>query len=379
VTDGRSGSGGSIDRRSLIRRLGGFAGGAAATAGSAAPGIAEPLPALEWRLTSSFPRSLLNLYPVAEEFARRVLVATEGRFRITVAPPGEIAAPFEALDAVRDGHAEMAQTASYYYTGKDPAFAFGTAVPFGLNSRQQNAWMYQGGGIDVMNALYGDHGVYGLPAGNTGAQMGGWFRKEITSVADLKGLRMRIPGLGAATLQRLGVETAQLSGVDAAAKLAAGEIDAAEWVGPFDDLALGLHKSARYYYHPSWWEGCGMVHLFINLDRWNALPKPYQAVVTAAAAHANAAMQAGYDASSPAALRTLVAEGAELRTFPQAVLNACFAAASEVFAEKSAESAHFRRIFAAWKPFRREQVYWFRVAEGSFDNRMAAEQRAGRL
>ena len=343
------------------------------------PAIAQPLPAIAWRLTSSFPRSLFNLYPVAEEFARRVLAATDGRFRITVVPPGEIAAPFEALDAVGDGRAEMAQTASYYYVGKDPAFAFGTAVPFGLNSRQQNAWMYAGGGIDAMNLLFRDHGVYGLPAGNTGAQMGGWFRKEIESVADLKGLRMRIPGLGAATLARLGVDTVQLPGADAAAKLAAGEIDAAEWVGPFDDLALGLHKSARYYYHPSWWEGCGMVHLFINLDQWNALPKPYQAVVTAEAAHANSAMQAAYDASSPGALRTLVAEGAELRTFPQDVLEACFIAASEVFAEKSAESVHFRRIFEVWKPFRREQVHWFRIAEGSFDNWMAAEERAGRL
>ena len=375
MTGGARGSGRSMDRRKFVKAA------AAATIpfGLPMPAIAQPLPAIAWRLTSSFPRSLLNLYPVAEEFARRVLAATDGRFRITVVPPGEIAAPFEALDAVGDGRAEMAQTASYYYVGKDPAFAFGTAVPFGLNSRQQNAWMYAGGGTDVMNLLFRDHGVYGLPAGNTGAQMGGWFRKEIESVADLKGLRMRIPGLGAATLARLGVDTVQLSGADAAVQLAAGEIDAAEWVGPFDDLALGLHKSARYYYHPSWWEGCGMVHLFINLDQWNALPKPYQAVITAEAAHANSAMQAAYDASSPGALRTLVAEGAELRTFPQDVLEACFIAASEVFAEKSAESVHFRRIFEVWKPFRREQVDWFRIAEGSFDNGMAAEARAGRL
>jgi TRAP-type mannitol/chloroaromatic compound transport system substrate-binding protein len=378
VTCAPPGSRRSVDRRSFIGKAGRLAGGAAATAAQAAPAIAAPLPVIEWRLTSSFPRTLLNLYPVAEEFAGRVAAATEGRFRIAVSPPGEIAPPFEALDAVRDGRAEMAQTASYYYAGKDPAFAFGTAVPFGLNSRQQNAWMYQGGGIDAMNALYRDYGVHGLPAGNTGAQMGGWFRKEIHSVADFAGLRMRIPGLGAATLAKLGVETVQLSGADAAVKLAAGEIDAAEWVGPFDDLALGLHKSARYYYHPSWWEGCGMVHLFINLDQWNALPKPYQAVVTAAAAHANAAMQAAYDASSPGALRTLVAEGAELRTFPSEVLDACFAAASEVFAEKRAESGHFRRIFEGWRRFREQQVHWFRIAEGSFDNAMATESRAGR-
>lgn len=379
MTGAPSGSGRSVDRRSFIRNAGSVAGGAAVTAGLAAPAIAEPRPAIAWRLTSSFPRALVNLYPVAEEFARWISTATEGRFRITVSPPGEIAAPFEALDAVRDGRAEMAQTASYYYTGKDPAFAFGTAVPFGLNSRQQNAWMYQGGGIDVMNALYRDYGVYGLPAGNTGAQMGGWFRKEIHSVADFAGLRMRIPGLGAATLTKLGVETVQLSGADAAVKLASGEIDAAEWVGPFDDLALGLHKSAKYYYHPSWWEGCGMVHFFINLDQWNALPKPYQAVVTAAAAHANAIMQARYDASAPPALRTLVAEGAELRSFPQDVLDACFIAANEVFAEKSAESDAFRGIYEAWKAFRADQVALFGITELSFDRLMAAEGRAGAL
>ncbi len=366
-----------MDRRSFIGRTAGAL--VAGPAVLAAPAVARAAAEIEWRLTSSFPPSLVNLYPVAVAFAEEVAASTEGRMRIAVHPPGEIAAPFEALDAVADGRAEMAQTASYYYVAKDPAFAFGTAVPFGLNSRQQNAWMYAGGGIEAMNALYRDHGVHGLPAGNTGAQMGGWFRKEVNGVADLEGLRMRIPGLGAATLQRLGVEPVQLSGAEAAARLAAGEIDAAEWVGPFDDLALGLHRSARYYYHPSWWEGCGMVHFFIGLDRWNGLPAPYRAVVAAAAARANARMQAAYDAASPAALRALVAEGAELRAFPREVLDACFLAAEQVFAEKSAESPHFRRIFAAWAPFRAEQAHWFRIAEGGFDNWMAAEARNGRL
>ena len=180
-------------------------------------------------------------------------------------------------------------------------------------------------------------------------------------------------------LAKLGVVPQQLSGADAAAKLAAGEIDAAEWVGPFDDLALGFHKSAKYYYHPGWWDGCGTVHLFIGLDKWNALPKPYQAIVTAAAAYANAVMQARYDASAPAALQTLVAEGAELRTFPQEVLDACLVAANEVFAEKSAESERFRGIYQAWKGFRADQVAWFGVTELSFDTLMTTESRAGRL
>jgi TRAP-type mannitol/chloroaromatic compound transport system substrate-binding protein len=369
-----------MHRRAFIKRAGVIAGGAVASAvGLAAPAVAQSLPVLEWRLTSSYPRALTNLYGPAEDFARSVAEATDGRFRITVLPAGEIAGTFEALDATAAGKAEMCHTASYYYIAKDPAFAFGTTMPFGLNSRQQGAWMYEGGAIALLNELYAQHGVYGLPAGNTGAQMGGWFRKEIQTVADLKGLRMRIPGLGGATLAKLGVEPQQLSGADAAAKLASGEIDAAEWVGPFDDLALGFHKSAKYYYHPGWWDGCGTVHLFVNLDKWNGLPRPYQAAVTAAAAYINAIMQARYDATAPAALATLVAEGAVLRTFPKDVLDACFRAAGEVIAEKSAESAMFRRILESWKPFRRGQVSWFQYAELSFDSLMASENRAGRL
>lgn len=369
-----------MDRRTFIRRAGVITGGAAVgAAGLAAPALAQAAPEIEWTLTSSYPRSLTNLYQVAEDLAGWVAAATEGRFRIKVAPVGEIAGPFAALDAVSDGKAEMAHTASYYYTDKDPAFAFGTTVPFGLNARQQNAWLYEGGGSDLLNELYAAYGVYGLPAGNTGAQMGGWFRKEINSVEDLKGLRMRIPGLGGATLAKLGVVPEQLSGADSAAKLAAGELDAAEWVGPFDDLGLGFHKSAKYYYHPGWWDGCGTVHLFIGLDKWNALPKAYQSILTAAAAYANAKMQARYDATAPAALETLLAEGAELRTFPQPVLEACFTAANEVLAENSAKSEQFKGIYESWRIFRGEQVAWFGVTELSFDTLMAMLDREGKL
>ncbi len=369
-----------MDRRTFIKRAG-LLTGAAATGGSAfaAPAIAQAMPDLEWRLTSSYPKALANLYQVAEDFARWVSDATDGRFRITIHPVGEIAGTFEALDATRTGEAEMCQTASYYYVDKDPAFAFGTTIPFGLNSRQQNAWMYYGGGIDLLNRFYETYGVYGLPAGNTGAQMGGWFRREVNTVDDLKDLKMRIPGLGAVVLAKLGVVPQQLSGGDAQAKLASGEIDAAEWVGPYDDLTLGFQKAAKYYYYPGWWDGGPSVHHFINLDKWNALPKAYQAVIVAASAYANSVMQARYDVVSPAALRRLVAEGAQLRPFSQEILAASFKATAEVLAEKSAESQSFRSILEGYKAFQKDEVSWFQVAEGSFDAFLAAEDRAGGL
>lgn len=369
-----------MDRRTFIRKVGALTGGAAAgAAGLAAPAIAQSLPTLKWRLTSSYPTSFDTLYGATVDFARWVTEATDGRFEITVYPVGEIAGFLDGIDEVGAGRIEMCQTASYYFTGKDPAFAFGTTIPFGLNSRQQNAWMYSGGGIEAMNALYKRFNLYGLPAGNTGAQMGGWFRKEINSLDDLTGLRMRIPGLGGAVLAKLGVEPVQLGGADTYRQLADGKIDAAEWVGPYDDLTLRLHEAAPYYYYPGWWDGCGMLSVYTNLDLWNELPKAYQTIVASAAAYANAMMQARYDALSPPALRTLVAEGAQLRAFSPEILKACFEAANEVLAETSAASEAFRGIYEPWQAFRKEEVYWFQFAEESFDNYMAAEERAGRL
>jgi TRAP-type mannitol/chloroaromatic compound transport system substrate-binding protein len=337
------------------------------------------MPDIHWRLASSFPKNLDILHGTADAFARTVADATDGRFRIEVFTDTDIDPGMSALDAVSGGSVEMCQTASYYYVAKDPAFAFGTGVPVGLNSRQQNAWMYEAGGIDLLNAFYGKFGVYGLPGGNTGAQMGGWFRKEINSLADLNGLRMRIGGLGAAVLAKLGVLPQQVAVPDINTALQQGALDAVEWVGPYDDEQFGFWEVAKYYYNPGWWDGNGMVHFFIGLDAWNALPTAYRSIVTAAAGAATTTMQSTYDALNPGALRGLTAKGAVLRRFSPEIMEASFRAANEVFAEKSAKSADFRRIFEAFTAFRREEYSWFGLAEGSYDDFMYAQSRAGAL
>src|SRR5262245_47989321 len=258
-----------------------------AAAAIAKPAIAQSSPEIKWRLTSSFPKSLDTIYGAAEVFAKAVAEATDNKFQIQVFAAGEIVPGLSAADAVQNGTVEMCHTASYYYFGKDPTFAFGTAVPFGLNTRMQNAWMFFGGAQDLMNDFYKKFNIYAIPAGNTGAQMGGWFRKEIKDVGELNGLKMRIGGFAGTVLQKLGAVPQQIAGGDIYPALEKGTIDAAEWVGPYDDEKLGFYKVAKYYYYPGWWEGSAMLHNFINLDKWNALTPTYKAVVRAASAAAH--------------------------------------------------------------------------------------------
>ena len=255
------------------------AGLAAASTAVASPAIAQSMPELKWRLTSSFPKNLDTIYGAAEEFAKAVSEMTDRRFQIQVFAANEIVPPLAAADAVQKGTVEMAQTASYYYFGKDPTFAFGTAVPFGLNARMQNAWMYQGGGMELMNEFYKKFNIHALPCGNTGCQMGGWFRREIKAPSDLRGLKMRIGGFAGTVMSKLGVVPQQIPGGEVYSSLEKGTIDAAEWVGPYDDEKLGFAKIAPYYYYPGWWEGGAMLHHFFNLDKWNALPPNYKAIL----------------------------------------------------------------------------------------------------
>src|SRR6476659_11349977 len=255
------------------------AGLGVAASAVAAPAIAQTMPTIKWRMPASWPKSLDTLWGGCEVMAKAVAEASDNKFQIQTFAAGEIVPGLAAVDAVQNGTVEMCHTASYYYFGKDPTFAFGTSVPFGLNARLQNAWMLFGGGSDLMNEFYRKFNIYGIPAGNTGAQMGGWFRKEINDASDFKGLKMRIGGFAGVVLQRLGAVPQQIAGGDLYSALEKGTIDADEWVGPYDDQNLGLYNVARYYYYPIWWEGCGMVHNFINLNKWNDLSLPYKAIV----------------------------------------------------------------------------------------------------
>ncbi len=369
-----------MDRRSFLKKTGLTTGAAALGATAvAAPAIAQSTPELKWRLTSSFPKSLDTIYGAAEVFAKSVADSTDGKFQIQVFASNEIVPGLQAMDAVSNKTVEMCHTASYYYWGKDPTFAFGTAVPFGLNARMMNAWMYEHGGIDLMNDFYKKFNIYGLPAGNTGAQMGGWYRKEINTLDDLKGLKMRIGGFGGKVISKLGVVPQQIAGGDIYPALEKGTLDAVEWVGPYDDEKLGFQKVAKYYYYPGWWEGGPMLHVFVNLDAWNELPKSYQGVIKASAALANVDMMARYDAQNPAALRRLVAGGAQLRPFSQEILEACFKAANETYDEITGGNPGFKKVYDAMRAVRGDDYLWFQLSEYTYDTFMMTQQRKNAL
>ncbi len=368
-----------MERRKFVSAtaLGGAALGAVASA-LPKPAIAQSMPEIKWRMPSSFPKSLPTLYGGAEMLANRVAALTDGKFKITPFAAGEIVPALQVLDAVQNGTVELGQTAPYYYVGKDPTFAFGSTVPFGFNARQQQAWMLQGGGQELMNELLKDYNCNGRFAGNTGAQMGGWYRKEIKSVEDLKGLKFRIGGWAGAVLSKLGVVPQQIAGGDIYPALEKGTIDAAEWVGPYDDEKLGFYKVAKYYYYPGWWEGNAQLSLLVNLDQWQKLPKSYQAIFTAAAAEADMWMTAKYDADNPAALRRLVANGTLLKPFSREILDACYGAAQELYKEEQARNPKFKKVYEAWSKFLDEEHLWFRVEEQQFDNYMLSRREAAK-
>src|SRR5262245_49050776 len=339
-----------------------------ATAPIAAPAIAQTQPEVKWRLASSFPKSLDTIFGGAEVVSKRVAAATDGKFQIQVFAAGEIVPGLQVLDAVQNGTVELGHSASYYYVGKDPTFAFDTAIPFGLNARQQNAWMYHGGGLALMREFFKDYNIYQIPAGNTGAQMGGWFRKEIKTVADLNGLKFRIGGFAGKVLTKLGVVPQQIAGGDIYPALEKGTIDAAEWVGPYDDEKLGFNKVAQYYYYPGWWEGGPQLSVYVNIAQWEQLPKTYQAILEAACAEANVWMVAKYDAQNMPALRKLVAGGTQLKPYSKEIMEASYKAAFELYDETAAANPKFKKVYEPWKTFRQDQDLWFRVAENTFDN-----------
>lgn len=354
-----------MERRDFLKTAG---AGLAAAATVAAPAIVRAEPQIKWRLASSFPKSLDTIYGAAEVLANRVREITEGKFDIRVFAGGEIVPGFQTLDAAQQGTVECGHATMYYFIGKNKAFAFDTALPFGLTCRQQNAWLYHGGGLELYREFLKDYGVISFPGGNTGTQMGGWFRNEIKGLADVKGLKMRIAGLGGEIMSRLGAVPQQIPGGDIYPSLEKGTIDAAEWIGPYDDEKLGFVKVAPHYYFPGWWEGGPNVSFFVNQGEWDKLPKSYQAAFTAAAAEANIDMMAKYDAKNPPALSRLVRDGAKLHPFPRDVMEAAFKTANELYEEEAGKNSQFKKLYDSWKTFRSAEYQWFRVAEATYAN-----------
>jgi TRAP-type mannitol/chloroaromatic compound transport system substrate-binding protein len=336
----------------------------------AAPAIAQSMPELKWRLTASWPKSLDTIWGACETISKYVSEATDGKFKIQPFAAGEIVPALQVLDAVQNGTVECGHTANYYYIGKDPTWALFCAVPFGLNSRQQNAWFYDGDGQKLIDEFGKKSNVHCLLAGNTGAQMGGWFNKEIKEPGDFNGLKMRIGGWAGKTLSKLGLVPQQIAGGDIYPALEKGTIDAAEWVGPYDDEKLGFYKVVKYYYYPGWWEGGTTNHLLVNLAKWNELPKSYQTVLAAACGYANVEEQARYDSRNPAALKRLVAAGTQLRPFPQSVMEACLKASIEVNNETSAVNADYKKVWDSILAFRNDEYLWWQVAEYTYDTFM---------
>jgi len=361
-----------------------FGAATAASVGSLAAS-AFPAPALaqsakvSWRMTSSFPNSLDTLFGAAKLISKYVSDATDGNFTIDVFAAGEIVPPAQVADAVMSGSVEAAHTASYYFWGKDPAWQLPTTMPFGLNSRGMNAWFYYGGGNDICGEFFASQGITAFPAGNTGAQMGGWFRKEINTPADFQGLKFRMGGFAGAIMQKLGVIPQSQPAAQIYEALEKGTIDAAEFVGPYDDEKLGFVKVAPFYYYPGFWEGSAALHGMFNKAKFEALPPAYQAALKTACQAVNLDMQAHYDFVNASAIKAVVAAGAKLRPFSPEILAACWKATEDTYTEMSAKSPTFGKMLASLKAFRKDYYLWTQVSEYPFDAFMMSQQRAGAL
>ena len=369
-----------MDRRKFLSKtLAGTAGAGALAACSGPQGgggesaAVHTRKSVTWRLASSFPRGLDTIFGASEVLAERVEAMSEGQFRIRVYPMGELVPGLQVMDAVQQGTAQVGQTASYYYTGKNPALAFDSCVPFGLTSRQQTAWLTQGGGLELVNELFADFGIVTFPAGNTGTQMGGWFRNELGGITDLQGLKMRIPGLGGEVMSRLGATVQVLAGGDIYPALERGAIDATEWVGPYDDEKLGFHKVAKYYYYPGWWEPGPSLSYHVNRAAWDGLPQVFQEIFRSAASESATVMQARYDQRNPEALARLLEQGIEIRPFSDDILEAARTATFEMLEEQAAADASYNKVYTAWKKARKDAYRWFSTAELAYSSFAFAE------
>ena len=361
-----------MERRHFIKSaLIGATAGAALTGcsndRSDAPAIQTDGPSLRWRLASSFSSSLDIIYGAADVMAQRVSQLTGGRFTIRIYPAGEIVPAFEVLESVQKGTVQLGYSASYYYIGKNPAFAFDTAIPFGLTARQYNSWAYHGGGQDIMKDLFADYGILSFPGGNTGTQMGGWFNRKINSLSDLRGLTMRIPGLGGHVMDRLGISVQQIPGGEIYPALERGVIDAAEWVGPYDDEKLGFHQIARYYYYPGWWEPGANLSFYVNQSAFQELPSHYQNVLEAAMIEANMYMISRYDAVNPPAFQRLTDTEIEVLPFPSDVMTAALTTSRELILEGTSDPI-YAKIYNSYMSWLNDTNKWFGTAAHTYND-----------
>jgi TRAP-type mannitol/chloroaromatic compound transport system substrate-binding protein len=361
-----------MKRRSF---LSGAAAGAAAGIVSA-PAVVQANTTINWRMASSFPKSLDTIYGAAEVMAKRVSALTDGKFNIRVFPGGELVPALQVMDAVQAATVEMGHSASYYYFGKDATFAFDTAVPFGLTARQQTAWIDQGGGRQLLRDFFAEYGIVNFMGGNTGCQMGGWFRREVKTPQDLHGLKMRVGGFAGRVMQKLGVVPQQIAGGDIYPALEKGTIDAAEWIGPYDDEKLGFNKVAPFYYTPGWWEPSAQLSFYVNKKEWDKLPKDYQAALEVATYEAHIAMQAIYDARNPTALARLMKNSVKLRNFSKPILDACYEAAQEVIEEEASKNAKFKKVLEPWRRFHQDQNTWYSVAESPVQSYLIGRRKS---
>lgn len=355
-----------MQRRRFLSRAAAMSG--AGLAAVAMPAVAQSSPSVKWRMSTSWPKSLNTIYGSADELCKRVAALTDGKFDIRAFPGGEIVPVPQNMDAVGNGTIECNHVLSTFYVGKNTALAFDTGLSFGMNSRQHNAWMMYGGGLEGTRKLYAKYGITNFTCGNVGVQMGGWFRKEIKSVADLSGLKMRIGGIGGMVMKKMGVVPQQIPAGDIYPALEKGTIDASEWIGPYDDERLGLNKVAPYYYAPGWWEGSASITTMVNTKAFEALPPSYKAAFEVACNEQTIKMLAHYDAVNPGALRKLIAAGAKLRFFPKEVMDASYKASQELWQELVAKNPDFAALYPGWKAFQKDEASWFRVAENSLDN-----------
>lgn len=349
-------------RRDFLKKTASALGGAAtlgvastSAVGAAPVGRASSTagPAVRWRLASSFPASADLLHGAALRVAEQVERITGGSFTIRTYAAGEIVPPLQVMDAVMQGTVHCGLSPAYFYVGKHPALAFDTAIPFGLTTRQQVSWLYHGGGLDLINAIYADFGIVSFPTIASPGQMGGWFREPVESLADLAGLRFRIPGIGGEIMSRLGVTVQVLAGAEIYPALERGAIDATEWVGPYDDEKLGLYQIAKNYYFPGWWEPGMTMGLLVNREAFDALPVDYQHILSAACASTAVDRLAKYDVEEPLALQRLVRDhGVILREYSKDILDAAWRESNAYLEEQAAEEPSFRRVYESWKSFR---------------------------